>query len=1028
MWLGIHCASAVIGIRLTRYWDGDIDLPFADRLRKREAGLARGSCSSGNTLRHAFTSASNSYMLSPRLHGWLVPPRLVAFFSRGLQVVHRIENSMMGMWHMMTEQLLSSKSSRWVGLCLMLFDTLTMLSLAVSDKSILHVFLRVSIQDWLPAGDLDAFATVYGIVQIVIWFAILDGAFVAWSFAIGRFRALWPALVLRAILGIVGTALYNPFLEVLVIPLRCDALHFYWRGLDESSHARRLVQPAIDTASTYIPAAVSVVGGLVINAAANATAVGSSAPATAALTKSIYYAGQQAMATFSLAHSVPYVPSFHNISTVYGPSMAGFDGFGAGAGSAPSAAAGGHAASHHARMLSSEGFGTYGSGLFACPSADTPLATAQIALIVLSLIALMLFIPFALGTQLVYIESDPASAAWDAMSSGRDNVLDSAVRTILVLVTFFVKDKSPIVHAAIFLFLMIALTGKLVTGLPFYLPWYNMLRSGLYGLSIWIALESLVLAIMTSLGFDEGAIHTAAIIFIATLFPFGLIVAAAPLWQYKRMRASLVEVLLAVEESETKSARDAERAAAEEAAADASRTGNAVKVMTKALSFISHGSAGVPPPATDPRVRNTRQGSLKFSTAAAVVPSEGASPLVTKIRRPSLMDTTGSGAAISTAPTARTRRPSLPGQQQLLGNMDASTPSTLQGAAGTNGAAAAAAVPGGASNSSAGVRRLSTTAVQMQSAIEVLTGKPPFALAAGVHAIERGENNGDPEQVYDRDNELVCVTGHKSLDTAHASRRFQGRPDLVEHMAILTLKTNWNPKGVSHRQHAINIHSGLYSRKAISIAERVFEHGLLAFPQEPAVRIAYARFLATFAMDSARAIGMLQSVVKCQPRLEDQFALFSFGRSLDQTWVKASWMQSASSHSARRNPRPCATTAWLCPRLTLWKLIDARAASSGGKGGLEQMSPTSSPAEGSAGVAGPVAGTVSAATVTEQIAKIVESRRRAQNDYDKLLARYPNAVLLLRSYMSFLQDVLNEPQWAASVNSRIESLAVHREG
>lgn len=130
--------------------------------------------------------------------------------------------------------------------------------------------------------------------------------------------------------------------------------------------------------------------------------------------------------------------------------------------------------------------------------------------------------------------------------------------------------------------------------------------------------------------------------------------------------------------------------------------------------------------------------------------------------------------------------------------------------------------------------------------------------------------------------DLVCVVGSKTRTTAEAARRFGGSPEHVEAMAILVLQTNWAPGTVSHQQHAANLAAGLYSRRAITQAERVYEHGLLAFPSDPGVRVAYARFLSTFVQDPLRAIGMLQTVVKCQLRLEDRFALFSFGRSLDQ--------------------------------------------------------------------------------------------------------------------------------------------------
>lgn len=802
----------------------------------------------------------------------------------------------MGVWHVMTEQLDSSSFTRVMNLALILFDALTVLSLAVSRDSVLAPFLRVTIQDLLPAKNTTALAVVYGIVQLIVWFAIFDAVFVAWSFAIGRFRALWPALALRAIIGIVGTALYNPFLEVLVIPLRCDYLKYYWDNPGSSSGNRRMLGG---------------VGG------------GSGEPEPLICT-------------------------------------------------------------------------------------DTYLFTVQIVMIVLSLLALVSFIPFALLTQLVYVESNPASFAWDSMSSGRDNVLDSVVRTILVFVTFFAKDKDPVAHGAVFIILLSYIAWKIISTLPFYLPWYNMLRVGLYGASIWVAIETITLGLMKNNLASAGTLRYTSTVFVVLLVPVSIAIAFLPLLQYRRLRRSLARVLLAVEEIETKAAKEAEEQVEREEDNENGDgpTSKISRAMTHAISFISQGSTTLGSAVQE--VQNSAKNKSKVRPIGENEnPPSGKSAkffsVATKVKNQNVSAGDTAGAMNGSAVVSKEQQKDVTSPSAKNATTPSKTPATP-------------------SNTS--------TAIPINDALDVLEGKVTYRGSLKKNTIRSQQLLGSEEY----DEELICVTGLRSRDTAEAARRFRDEPELVEHMAIYVLKLNWNPAKVPTWQHNLNISSGLYTRKAIGIAGRVFEHGLVAFPNNPGVRVAYARFLSTFEKDSSRAIGMLQSVIKCSPHLEDRFALFSFGRSLDQKRQSSDLgegeldavgiiaFRQTQSQALRHH-----STA-VSQILSLWKMIDSRSANIGNM----ESSSTSNTNDAnrnhhdgqrsSARNGVSPTSNVTAAVITEQIAKIVESRRRAQMDYDKLLARYPNAVLLLRSYASFLNDVLNEPAWATSINNRIDAL------
>jgi len=813
----------------------------------------------------------------------------------GVSVVGLIESSLMGVWHVMTEQLDSSSLTRWINLALILFDALTVLSLAVSRDSLLAPFLRVTIQDLLPAHNTTVLAVVYGIVQVIIWFAIFDAVFVAWSFAIGRFRALWPALALRAIIGVVGTALYNPFLEVLVIPLRCDYLKYYWDS------------PTVST---------------------------------------------------------------------------------------------GH------RLLSSIGGGESGV-VEPLICTDSTLVTPQIVMIVLSLLSLLSFIPFALLTQLVYVESNPASFAWDAMSSGRDNVLDSVIRTILVFVTFFSKDSNPIAHSAIFIVFLSYIAFKIITTLPFYLPWYNMLRVGLYGASIWVAIESITLGNLKKNSVDYHTLHDVSTIFVGLLIPVSIIFAFLPLWQYRRLRNNLARVLLAVEEIETKAAKEAEEAVEREE--NTENDGPATKLtraMSHAISFISQGSTTLASAVQEAQKAQNRSNKIR-----PLDPELKGSTVVTSTRAV----TKNKGASSTSAES----NSSVQGDNMAPILVPGATAITIASASGKPNTGTVPASPNG-------------TAIPINEAIDVLEGKISYRGNRKKDTI-RSRHSVTSEEY---DDELICVTGLRSRVTAEAARRFRNDPELVEHMAIYVLKLNWNPANVPTWQHNINVASGLYTRKAIGIAGRVFEHGLIAFPNHPGVRVAYARFLSTFEKDSSRAIGMLQSVIKCAPHLEERFAIFSFGRSLDQKRQSSDLgegeldavgiiaFRQTQSQALRHH-----STA-VSQILALWKMIDSRTATIGtmdvtattNNSDTHRSHTDNSRNQGNVRSTGAPSSSITAAMITEQIAKIVESRRRAQMDYDKLLARYPNAVLLLRSYASFLNDVLNEPAWATTINNRIDAL------
>lgn len=150
----------------------------------------------------------------------------------------------------------------------------------------------------------------------------------------------------------------------------------------------------------------------------------------------------------------------------------------------------------------------------------------QTALIALSVVTMVLLIPFALAFSLVYYNNNPSSTELKSRSSGRMSFLHTMMRVSLVLVTQLLTDGNSSRNALVALFIlamMIQLYGGMCLRQPFHRLWINQMYAGGYCFGAAMALASIVLSC-----YDFGPDARRNIGIVATIM--GLIVSPAAGW------------------------------------------------------------------------------------------------------------------------------------------------------------------------------------------------------------------------------------------------------------------------------------------------------------------------------------------------------------------------------------------------------------------------------------------------------------------------------------------------------------------
>jgi hypothetical protein len=119
-----------------------------------------------------------------------------------------------------------------------------------------------------------------------------------------------------------------------------------------------------------------------------------------------------------------------------------------------------------------------------------------IPLICCSAIILLFFVPISAMTQLLYVDTHPCSRDVEASYTGKMNATDTVIRTLVTLIITCFGHLYPVQSIAIVMLLFCFLYLNLGSTLPYNNMKFNYLRCGLYSVSIWFAVTSLVLALV----------------------------------------------------------------------------------------------------------------------------------------------------------------------------------------------------------------------------------------------------------------------------------------------------------------------------------------------------------------------------------------------------------------------------------------------------------------------------------------------------------------------------------------------------
>ncbi|RYY36976.1 hypothetical protein EON62_01385, partial [archaeon] len=129
----------------------------------------------------------------------------------------------------MQEQRKASWASTLASLLAQLIDFLSLVTLFLRTEfgwaADISDALRISLIDLIiPNKTTGMFIAAFGIVQVLVWTSMFISVWVAYSFSINSFSAVWPVRLLRATVSLVITAGFIPISQMLFVPLSCSSL------------------------------------------------------------------------------------------------------------------------------------------------------------------------------------------------------------------------------------------------------------------------------------------------------------------------------------------------------------------------------------------------------------------------------------------------------------------------------------------------------------------------------------------------------------------------------------------------------------------------------------------------------------------------------------------------------------------------------------------------------------------------------------------------------------------------------------
>lgn len=144
---------------------------------------------------------------------------------------------------------------------------------------------------------------------------------------------------------------------------------------------------------------------------------------------------------------------------------------------------------------------------FQCSSSE------GIFLMVTSSLSIAVFLPFALTAALLVLHDlDPTSTSLLAKPTGRDTMLDTLVRVLLVMVVAWIAPAAPLLGGAILFLVMILLVAVESISLPNYRMRFTSYRGLQYSLLAWNCLGGLTLLLCTDAA--SPARRTAALVLL----------------------------------------------------------------------------------------------------------------------------------------------------------------------------------------------------------------------------------------------------------------------------------------------------------------------------------------------------------------------------------------------------------------------------------------------------------------------------------------------------------------------------------
>eukprot|EP01138_Halocafeteria_seosinensis_P000279 gb/GECG01000287.1/.p1 GENE.gb/GECG01000287.1/~~gb/GECG01000287.1/.p1 ORF type:complete len:839 (+),score=87.28 gb/GECG01000287.1/:1-2517(+) len=111
-----------------------------------------------------------------------------------------------------------------------------------------------------------------------------------------------------------------------------------------------------------------------------------------------------------------------------------------------------------------------------------------------SIITLIVFVPFALLTSLVYFDDNPNSSLPTAKPIGRLDFYDTMMRSVLTLAVVLLRKEAVLLSLLTFLMLLFLASFLNVT-LPFFKMWMNRMRSIMYLILLWLSLGTVIVSI-----------------------------------------------------------------------------------------------------------------------------------------------------------------------------------------------------------------------------------------------------------------------------------------------------------------------------------------------------------------------------------------------------------------------------------------------------------------------------------------------------------------------------------------------------